>query len=327
MSGRAGLAALLAGALMSGALVGGALVLALPAAARAQDGLIHPGDRKKAPPPPPPTTTHAVAFPALEVFQRSRFWKPPRERLRRAGLTEDALTALDQELTVLRMNHELTIEAGREAQGDGRPEGEPLGAKAPEDLRLWMWQVPMVLDELRPLWDTLEWDAAQHQRALVAARFFGRQDGGRTLRFVEGKHAENQLQLEQLMAWFRVEAGKPERLALMLISDQDGPWPLDDAKAATKDAETATLDFEGGRRLALRHDGKLDGPWMLQLVEGKKALWTQALSRVPGDAELRFAGEPQAVGERGWVLSLDSGRAHTLHLDAKGQPLFYFSAW
>jgi len=312
MSGRAGLVALL---------------LALPVAARAQDGLPHPGNKQPPPPPPPPTTAHAVAFPALEVFQRSRFWKPPRERLRRAGLTEDALTALDQELTVLLMTHELTIKAEREAAGDGRPEGEPLGEKASEDLRLWMWQVPMVLDELRPLWDTLEWDAAQHRQALVAARFFGRRDEGRKPRFVEGKHAENQAQLEQLVAWFRVQAGQPESFALMLISDEDGPWPLDDAKAASKEAETATLDFEGGRRLVLRHDGKGAGPWMLQLVEGKKALWTKALSRVPGDAELRFAGEPQAVGERGWVLSLDSGKAHTLYLDAKGQPLFYCTAW
>jgi len=320
MSGRAGLAAL-------AALLGGALALALPVAARAQDGLIHPGNKKPPPPPPPPTTTHAMAFPALEVFQRSRFWKGPRERLRRAGLTEDALTALDQELGVLLMNNGLTVKAGKEAAGDGRPEGEPLGEKASEDRRLWYWQVPMVLDELRPLWDTLEWEAAQLQRALAAAHFFAKQEGPRTLRFVEGKHAENQLQLEQLMAWFRVEAGKPESFALMLISDEDGPWPLADAKAATKELETGALDFEGGRRLVLRHDGKGAGPWMLQLVAGKKAQWTKALSRVPGDAELRFSGEPQPMGERGWVLSLDSGRTHTLYLDAQGQPLFYFSAW
>ena len=303
------------------------LLTAVAGTARAQDGMIHPGNKKKAPPPPAPTTTHAAAFPSLEAFQRSRFWKGPRERLRRAGLTVEALTELDQELTVLRMNNELTVKAGREAQGDARPAGEPIGDKAKEDRRLWMWQVPMVLDELKPLWDTQEWDAAQFQRAVAAARFFGQQEGPRKLSFVEGQHAENQGQLEQLVAWFRVESGRTESYALMLISDEDGPWPLEEGQAASKDTEVGSLDFEGGRRLVLRHDAKGAGPWMLQLVEGKKALWKRAFSRLPGDATLRFAGEPQAVGERGWVLALDAGKPLTLYLDGKGQPLFYFSAW
>jgi hypothetical protein len=190
-----------------------------------------------------------------------------------------------------------------------------------------MWQVPMVLDEMKPLWDTLEWDAPQFQRAVVAAGFFVRDDGPRRLTFVEGKHAENQAQLEQLVAWFRVEAGRPESFALMLISEEDGPWPLEEGKAASKDVETAAIDFEGGRRLVLRHDAKGKGPWMLQLVEGKKPLWTRTFPRLAADAALSFAGAPQSLGERGWVLGLDSGKALTLHLDSQGQPLFYFLAW
>jgi len=308
-----------------------ALALGMLAAAASAQALRHPGDKAPAPPPPPPTATHAAAFPSLEPFRQSPFWGRTVEHLRRSGLSDDALTTLDQELGVIRMQNELDARTAREA-GDapaaGSAAGAPrLGDQVGEDRRLWLWQVPIVLDQTLPLWNAAEWDQAQLEQAGAVARFFAQQEGPPKLVFAAGRQAENQLQLERLVAWFRAEAARPESYALMLVRDDDGPYAPVEAEAARSLPELGSQDLDAERRLALRRDEKAGGPWLLQLLKGKKPLWTIALTRVPAGAELRLAGAPAPLGERGWVARLDFGRSLDLYLDAQGRPLFYFTAW
>ncbi|HZL98962.1 MAG TPA: hypothetical protein VFD43_01815, partial [Planctomycetota bacterium] len=176
-------------------------------------------------------------------------------------------------------------------------------------------------------WDAAEWDAGQLGQAVAAGRFFAQQEGPPRLAFAEGRHAENQAQLERLMAWFRTEVARPESYALMLITDEDGPWLPVEATAARHLPELGVQELDAERRLVLRRDEKADGPWLLQLVKGKKPLWTRALAQAPAGTPLRFAQAPTALGERGWVAQLDWGETLSLYLDAQGQPLFYFTSW
>jgi hypothetical protein len=304
------------------------LLIATASTARAQDGLLHPGDKKAKPPPAPPRVEaqHVAGFPGLEAFRRSRFWAKALEHLERSGLTDDAVASMNQEFTVIKM----TNEAGRKA-APGAPsplDGTPrLGEKVGEDRRLWLWQVPIVLDRIAPLWQEGEWDEAQLAQAGVAARFFAQQEGPPALRFSAGRHAENVAQLDRLMAWFRAEVARPESYALMLITDEDGPFVPAQGQAASKEKELGALALDDARRLVLRRDDKGGGPWMIQLQKGKKPAWTRTLTEVPPDAALRFVGEPVPLGEQGSLVRLDFGRALSLYLDGQGQPLFYFTAW
>jgi hypothetical protein len=308
------------------ALLAAGLVLAAPAATRAQDGLLHPGAKKPAAPPAPPRVEakHVASFPELTAFRRSPFWAKAVDHLSRGGFTDDAVASMNQEFTVLRMG----IESGREARAVPAPLNPTarLGEKVGEDRRLWLWQVPIVLDQIAPLWKEGEWDAAQLAQAGVLARFFAQQEGPPALRFVAGRHAENTTQLDRLMAWFRAEAARPESYALMLITDEDGPFVPAEGQAASKEKELGALALDEGRRLVLRRDDRGGGPWLIQLQKGKKPAWTKTLTEVPPDAALRFEGEPVGLGEQGSLVRLDFGRALSLYLDAQGQPLFYFTA-
>ena len=316
-------AALLAAALLAAAL----LPVALLPVARAQDGLMHPGDKPKAP-PPPITATHPTAFPGLQPFARSKNWAKLSDHFARAGLSDDSVASIGQELEVIRMQNGL-VEREAAIDPTRAPPEQQLGLKVGAERRQWLWLVPLVLERVERLWNTAEWDAEQLAQAQAAGRFFGQQEGPPKLSFVAGKHAENQQQLERLMAWYKAEVARPESYALMLITGDRGPWKPMDANAASSLKELAAAPLDAQRRLVLRRDEKAGGPWLLQLVSGKKPAWTRSLPQVSEQAAASFAGEPLALGEHGWVVRLTEGEQGPveLYLDAKGQPLFYFTSW
>jgi hypothetical protein len=304
------------------------LLVGLAGPTRAQGGVIHPGD-KKPPPPRVPDAVHAQAFPGLEPFRQSPYWKKLADHLRRSGLTEDAVVSLNQELTVIRMNQGLAERAGEDIDYRQAPPEQVLGAKVSEDRRLWLWQIPLVLDRIEPLWTTAEWDAEQFGEARSAVRFFSEQEGPPRIELVEGRQADNHQQLERLMAWYRAEVARPESYALMLITDERGPWRPVDASAPSSLKVLGERAFDAERRLALRRDEKAGGPWLVQLLTGKKPAWTRALPQTHAESALSFDGEPRALGELGWMVRLKTGEGKpvALYLDGKAQPLFYFTSW
>jgi hypothetical protein len=176
------------------------------------------------------------------------------------------------------------------------------------------------------LWEAADWDAEQLARAQVAAGFFARQQGPPRLAFAAGRSAENHAQLEALATWFRMEAAQPESYALMIVTDDDGPWlPVERKPGGSKETTFRELDAE--RTLVIRRDDKPDAPWLVQLRKGKKVLWTRALTQVPSRSKLRFDGSPQPLGDHGWVVPMTFGESTALYLDARGEPLFYFTSW
>jgi hypothetical protein len=233
---------------------------------------------------------------------------------------------MDQEFTVIRSTTAVAAEAGRDVDGTKLPDDLILGFKVEEPRKVWFWQVPIVLDQLAPLWAAAEWDADQLSRAQVAAGFFAQQPGPPALAFAEGSSAENHAQLEALATWFRKEAAKPESYALMIVTDDDGPWlPVERKPGSSKETLTRELDAE--RTLVIRREDEPDAPWLVQLRKAKKVLWTRALTQVPPGSKLRFDGNPKALGEHGWVVPMTFGEYTALYLDAKGEPLFYFTSW
>jgi hypothetical protein len=277
------------------------LLLAAPwGAARAQDGLLHPGAKKPKPPPAAPRVEaqHVAGFPGLEAFRRSKYWAKAIDHLERGGFTDDALASMNQEFTVIKMSNE----AGHQPAADApapRDATPRLGEKVGEDRRLWLWQVPIVLDRIAPLWKEGEWDDAQLAQAGVAGRFFAQQEGPPALRFTAGRHADNVAQLDRLMAWFRAEVARPESYALMLITDEDGPFVPAEGQAASKEKELGALVLDDARRLVLRRDEKGGGPWLIQLQKGKKAAWTRTLSRGAARGRAALRRRAAAAGRAG----------------------------
>lgn len=279
-----------------------------------------------APTPPPTAASQAAPSPGLEPFKESRFWKVATEHVRKEGLTGPALKAMQQEFTVVRSTNAVAAAEGRDVDGTKLAEDLILGFKVDEARKIWFWQVPIVLDQLAPLWAVAEWDADQLARAQVAADFFARQSGPPRLVFAEGRSAENHAQLEALADWFRKEVAQPESYALMIVTDDDGPWrPVESKPGRSK--ETATRELDAERTLVIRRDEKPDAPWLVQLHKGKKVLWTRALTQVPSGSKLRFQGNPKPLGEHGWVVPMNFGESTALYLDAEGEALFYFTSW
>ena len=210
--------------------------------------------------------------------------------------------------------------------GKPPPKDVQLGADVPEARRIWLWQVPIVLDALAPLWAAAEWDDARLALAQVAAGFFAQQKDAPRLAFAEGRHADNHRQLEALAAWFEAECAKPASYALMIVTDDDGPWlPLKAKAPKSKPARTRALDDE--RTLAILREDKPGAPWLVQLRRGDKPAWTVALTQVPAEERLVFSGAPLELESHGWLVPLSFGEYTPLYLDPKAEPLFYFTSW
>lgn len=201
--------------------------------------------------------------------------------------------------------------------------------------RLLYALVPIVMLKLEPLWHAPTWSGEQVELANDAAKIVGRIGGAPVLAFEPGDDAGNRAGLEQLVRWFRGSAARPETLAAMIFTLDDGPFVGLPYAAAPALPAVQRQRIDAHTELSLSQVEREGESWVLQGVRDGEPIWSRVVSGLPiGEvAEVRLLGvAPQELGAYGWHVPFrvdwKYGReqAH-LYLDPEGELLFYFLSW
>jgi hypothetical protein len=263
----------------------------------------------------PPTAAESLEYPTFEIFRSSRMFDVMAGDLAAVDLAEMA-----RESAVIADSLAKAESAAAEFAGidkRGRPSAE-LQPSLPEAERPLYCLLPVVMMVLEPLWTNEHWSEAQVEAARNAAAILGRVAGAPKLHFEAGKDAENRAGLEAVVRWFRATASKPECLAAMIFTMDDGPYVGD-----TRELRLARTDRE-------------PEAWVMQCVRGDALEWSRVVSGLPDGevARAEFYEDPEAepLGAYGWHVPFwvdwpaGEEQAH-LYLDANGKLLFYYLSW
>lgn len=113
--------------------------------------------------------------------------------------------------------------------------------------------VPLVMMKLEPRWHTPTWSSERVDLANRAARILARIDGTPPLAFETGDDGGNRAGLETLVRWFHAAAGRPETLAPMIFTLDDGPFvglPYDATASRSGPASSPASPWARWRRSA-----------------------------------------------------------------------------
>lgn len=178
------------------------------------------------------------------------------------------------------------------------------------------------------------WSEEQVTLATKAASILSRIGGAPKVAFERGS-AKNREGLEKVVRWFHATAAKPECLAAMIFTMDDGPYAGLPHEGTEVLATSQVKELDEHVQLRLARVDLAEEPWVLQCVRDGELAWSRVLSGAPDGkvAGARFVEAPaKALGSHGWkvALSVDwtygTEQAH-LYVDAKGGMLFYFLSW
>jgi len=284
------------------------------------------------PPKGEPTPKDELLYPTFEVSLSSRMFKVLAGDLEKVDLAELAkmVTGLDSANTAGKA-------AGASVSGvdrSGHPSAELL-PKLPEAERPFYSLLPIVMMKLAPLWDAKSWTDEQVALATQGSQLIGKVTGAPPVEFKKGSDASNRANLEKLVRWFHATAAKPECLAAMIFTMDDGPYvgfPYE-AAAPFPTTLTETLDEHAELRLSkIEREGE---SWVMQCVRDGKPIWSRVISGLPDGsvADVGFAKTaPAKLGTHGWHVyfwvdwPMGKEQAH-MYLGPDCNLLFYYLSW
>lgn len=291
-----------------------------------------PSVAQDAPKPPAEKRAEALAYPTFEIFTSSRMFKFLVGDLKKVDLAEIAKTVAATDEA-----NKAGKRAGEIVEGTDkskRPSAELL-PKLPESERSIYALIPVVMMKLAPLWEAKSWSDEQVALATQGGGIIAKITGSPTVEFKKGADAANRANFEKLVRWFHATTAKPECLAAMIFTMDDGPYVGFPHESAALLAGTTTKELDEHTELRLAKVDREGESWVLQCVRDGKPLWSRVVSGLPDGevAEVGFADtDAKKVGPYGWHVPFwvdwpaGQEQAH-LYLDAKGNLLFYFLSW
>jgi hypothetical protein len=286
----------------------------------------------QSPPKGAQASKEELLYPTFEVSLSSRMFKVLAGDMDKVNLAELAKTVAG-----LDDANKAGKAAGESVSGvdkSQRPSAELL-PKLPESERPLYSLLPIVLMKLQPLWDSKVWTDEQVALATQGSQIIGKITGAPTVAFKKGSDAANRAEFEKLVRWFHVTEAKPECLAAMIFTMDDGPYvglPYE-ATGALPATITKALDEHSELRLSkVDREGER---WVMQCVRDGKPVWARVISGMPDGAvaDVGFAKTaPAKLGTHGWHVyfwvdwPMGKEQAH-MYLDPSGNLLFYFLSW
>jgi len=271
-----------------------------------------------------------VRYPTFEPFVASRMFR----------MFGDPKAADLAELTSqLQAVSKATAEAKEVGEMFAPPRSTTLSASLQPEVELAQRSiaplVPLVLMKLEPLWSATKWTSDQVAAARAGAAILARLPGAPAPAFAEDKDAENHAGLEAIVRWFGKQVARPEWLAAMIFTMDDGPFAGLPYESAQVLPAIATKALDEKTSVALCRVERAKEPWVLQAVREGKPLWSRVISGAPDEsvAEATFHDEPaERLGPYGWKIQMtvtwsQGTELAEVFLDAKGQLLFYFLSW
>ena len=200
--------------------------------------------------------------------------------------------------------------------------------------KLWWWEVPEVVDRLRPLAHKARWTPDDLAQAQAGASFLALHLEQPRFEFASLGGSANQEEIERVVDWLNRQVEDPVRLGSMIMTFDDGPLVgLDhDSKGILPSSSRLRLSDE--LELSLAEVEDLKEPWVLQCTENGKLLWSKKISDSPQCSieRVRFSGRPPYLNELGWRVPMVAKWAYgeesmDLFLRPDGEFLFYFLSW
>jgi len=285
--------------------------------------------------PPQSTTQEAeehLEYPTFEPFVASRMYEVLFAQPEKVDLAElaEAVETFDEV-------NEAGKAAGERAGGIERSRGPSalLRPSVPASEEPLLSLLPVVMIRMAPLWESESWSEDQVLLAQQSATFLSRFAGAPALVFEEDADKSNRAAIEDLVRWFHATVGRPEVMAAMIFTMDDGPYaglPYETSRVFPS-TDTKALDEHIELRLAeIERDGE---PWLLQCVRDGELLWSRVVSGKPdgGVRSARFSqSEAQPLGTYGWKVFMrvewtyGAEGAH-IYVDTEGNLLFYFLSW
>ena len=275
-----------------------------------------------------------IHYPSFEIFTSSRMFKVGAGDLEKVDLAK-----LSEQLESLDGAHREAADFARQLFPGEHPEDDGTTAellpKAAPGSRGVLPLAPVVMMKLEPLWQLRSWSDDQVALARDGATILTRIEGVPAVEFASGDDDTNRAALEQLVRWFHGEVARPEQLAAMIFTLDDGPFvglPYDMESVLPADWSKR---IDAHMELRLSEVAREDEAWVMQCVRDGEPIWTRVISGRPlGMVEsVGFIDvAPVSVGSYGWHVpfwvSWTYGReqAH-LYLDSRGELLFYFLSW
>jgi hypothetical protein len=243
-----------------------------------------------------------------------------------SAMGQDPFAVTDESLEAF----EAFLASSPEIGGDGAARG--IAALRPAlafgNQMRWMY-VPAMLSRLGEMREADAWTPKERDIALAVLRSIEKLPGAPTVALGDTRE-EHRRALDVVWTWFSEQIRRPECLAAMFDTIEDGPAVGLESTGALPDVPKGTVSLAKGLRLDLHQGVETKGQAVLRLSRDGRQLWHRVICHVDGSPmpDLRLTSSPITEnGPFGWTANLSYGERVRVFVHPEGRFLFYFYSW